>query len=57
MAVRFETYVCGLSIAGITGSNAAAGMDVRMLCGERPLRRADHLLRGLLAGVCVGVCV
>jgi len=32
MAVWSEACVCGRSIAAITGSNGAAGMDVRMLC-------------------------
>ena len=32
MAVRSHACVWGRSIAGIAGSNAAEGMDVRVLC-------------------------
>jgi hypothetical protein len=32
MAVRSKAYVCSRSIAGIEGSNPAAGMNVRLLC-------------------------
>jgi hypothetical protein len=31
VALRFKTYVCCCSIAGIAGSNPAGGMDVRLL--------------------------
>ena len=31
VAVLSKTYVCGSSIAGITGSNLAEGMNVRLM--------------------------
>jgi hypothetical protein len=31
VAARFKTWVCGLSLAEITGSNPAGGMDVCLL--------------------------
>jgi len=52
--------VCSRLVAGITGSNPAEGIDVRLLCvlcRERLLRYADHSSRGVLPGVCVCVCV
>jgi hypothetical protein len=30
--LRSETWVCGRSLAGIVGSNPAAGMDVFLVC-------------------------
>ena len=32
MAERSKARVCGCSLAGITGSNPAGGMDVCVLC-------------------------
>ena len=31
-AMRSQAQVCGLSTAGIVGSNSAEGIDVRLLC-------------------------
>jgi hypothetical protein len=46
VAAKFEAWVCGRSLAGITGSNLAGGMDVCLLCVlsggdlcERPITR------------------
>ena len=52
----------GRSIAGITGSNPAEGMDVRLLnvcvsCRYRPLRGVDHSFVRVLPRVCLIVCV
>ena len=46
------------SIAGISVSNPVEGMDVRLLhlCVV-PLRRADHVFRGVLPSACVCVRV
>jgi hypothetical protein len=58
LAVRSKTYVRGLLIAGLAGSNLFEGMDILscvrfVLCRYRPLRGADHSSRGLLPGVFV----
>jgi hypothetical protein len=52
VAARFKACVCGRSLAGIAGSNAAGDMDVFLLCflcvvRQRPLRRADQSSRVL----------
>ena len=31
MAVRFKVWVCGRSLAGVAGSNAAKSMDASLL--------------------------
>ena len=53
--------VCGLSLAGVKGSNPARGVDVCLLwvlCVVRygSLRRANPPSRGVLLIVCVSVC-
>ena len=58
VAARSKAWVCGCSIAEITGSNSAGGMNVcllRELCVVRlrSLRRADPSMRGVLPCVCV----
>jgi len=56
-----EAWVCGRSLAGIVGSNAAGGMDVCLLLvlsvvRYMSLRRADHSSRGVLpSSVCLSV--
>ena len=56
-----EAWVCGRSLAGIVGSNAAGGMDVCLLLvlsvvRYRSLRRADHSSRKVLpSSVCLSV--
>jgi len=64
VAALSKALVCGLSLAGIAGSNPAAGMHVRPLGAlyvvrQRSLRRADHLSRRVLLQivVCLGVMV
>jgi len=56
MAVPTKVWVCGRSLAGIAGSNAAGGVDVCLLwvlCVVRlkSLRRPDHSSRGVLPSV------
>jgi hypothetical protein len=51
----------GRSVAGITGSNSAGGMDVCCECcvlsGRGLLRQADHTCRGVLPTVvCLTEC-
>ena len=61
--VRYEVWVCGRSLAGITGSSPAGGMDISLSCkccvlsDTFFLRRADPSSRGDLPSVCVYVCV
>jgi hypothetical protein len=58
---RSKAWVCGLTLAGIAGSNSVGGMDVylfRMSCVVRysSLRRANHSSDGVLPGVmCLSV--
>ena len=56
MAARSKAWVCGLSFAGIAGSNPAGGMDVCLLwvlcvVRLRSLRGAGHSSRGDLPSV------
>ena len=63
VAARSKAGVCGLSLAGIAGSNPAGGMDACLLwvlCvfRWRSQRRADHSSRGFLPSVvCLSVIV
>ena len=57
---RFKAWVCGRSLAGVTGSNTTRDMDVCLfwiLCVVRwrSLREADPSSRGVLQCVCVCV--
>ena len=62
MAARSEAWVCGLSLAGIVGSNPAESMDVCLfwvlgVVRYRSLRRSDHTSIGVLPTVvCLSVC-
>jgi len=56
MPVPTKVWVCGRSLAGIAGSNAAGGLDVCLLWVLRvvrlkSLRRPDHSSRGVLPSV------
>ena len=56
VAVPTKVWVCGRSLAGIAGSNAAGGLDVCLLwvlCVVRlkSLRRPDHSSRGVFPSV------
>jgi hypothetical protein len=60
MAARSNAWVCGRSLAGITGSNPAEAMDVCLLwflcvLRLRSLWRVDHSSRGVVQSVCVFV--
>jgi hypothetical protein len=61
VAKRSNLWICGCSLAGIAGSNAAGDMDacvLWVLCvvRSRSLRPADHSSRGVLATVvCLSV--
>ena len=61
MIVRFKVWVCGRSLAGVAGSNAAKNMDASLLwvlyvVRLRFWRRADHAPRGVLPSVvCLSV--
>jgi hypothetical protein len=63
VAARPKAWICGLSLAGIAGSNPVRDMDLcllRVLCVVRwrSLRRADPSSRGVLTiVVCVRACV
>ena len=48
--VRPQAWVCGLSHAGIAGSNPVGGIGVCLLCVVS-LRRADNSSRGVLKSV------
>jgi len=58
VAAPSKVWVCGGSFLGNAGSNLAGSMDtclLRMSCvvSYRPLRRADHLSRGVVpSAVC-----
>jgi hypothetical protein len=56
---RSKAWVCSRLIDVVAGPNSAEDMDVRLLCGYRPLRRTDHSFRGVLqcADACVSLCV
>jgi hypothetical protein len=56
VAARSKGCVCGRSVAGVAGSNLAAGTNISLLwmlhvVGYRCLRRADHSSRGVLSSV------
>jgi hypothetical protein len=53
VAARSKAWVCGRSIAGISGSNPSGDMYVCLLCLVLSLRRADHSCRGGLPTVSV----
>ena len=55
MAARPKACVSGRLLAGIVGSNPAAGMDVSVVSvvRYRSLRRADHSSRGVPISVVV----
>jgi hypothetical protein len=57
VTLRSEAWVCGLSYAGIGGSNPAGGMDVCLLlmCFGQ-LEGADPSSRGVLLRACVIEC-
>ena len=63
VAEQSKAWVCGRSLAGIAGSNAAGAVDdclLWVLCAVRyrPLRRADPSSRGVLPSVvCLSVIV
>ena len=63
VAEQSKVWVCGRSLAGIAGSNAAGAVDdclLWVLCvvRYRPLRRADPSSRGVLPSVvCLSVIV
>ena len=53
-----NTSVCGLSLAGIAGSNPAGLMDVCLLEVLCVVRSTDHSSRGILQSVvCLNVIV
>jgi hypothetical protein len=60
-AAQSKAMVCSRSLAGIAGSNHAAGMDVCLLwvlciVRQRSFRRADHASRGVLpSAMCLSV--
>ena len=61
VAARSKAWNCGRSLAGITDSNPAGGIDVCLLwvlciVRLRSLRRADHASRDVLPSVCVSEC-
>lgn len=59
MAVWPTAYVCGLFVVGMTGSNLAQVMDLRLLCVLSRwlfLRWVSNSFRRDLPGVCLIVC-
>jgi len=48
MASRSNAQLYGRWIAWFAGSNHVEGMEVRLLCGQRPVRRTDHCYMGAL---------
>jgi hypothetical protein len=57
VALRSNERVCGLSIAGIAGSNPPDSTRVcYMLRKYSPLKPADHSFRGVLPSVSLIVC-